>query len=110
MTSTSRRTWLWLSSASRWNSSTCRSRSRAAKQAGDVLGFPDPEHRRALLAGQPGAQLEGGEQPGRLGGPDPVGPEQLGPRPPGQPPERPVRDLQKLAGNLQDVRAASTRP
>jgi hypothetical protein len=44
----------------------------ALKQAGDVLGFPDPEHRRAFLASQTGAQFKGGEQPGGLGWPNPL--------------------------------------
>jgi hypothetical protein len=44
------------------------------KQAGDVLGFPDPNDRRALFAGQSVTQLEGRKQPGRLRGPDTVCP------------------------------------
>ncbi len=43
----------------------------STKQAQDIFGFPNPRHRWPLLPSRSGTQLEGRDQPSRLGGADP---------------------------------------
>src|SRR5690348_5412534 len=81
----------------------------ATKQAGDIVRFPDSHRRRPLFAREPGTQLEGGEQPGRLGGPDARGLQQLAPWPGSQPPKRAVTDVQQPPGNLEDAGRGAAR-
>ena len=80
------------------------------KQAGDILGFPDPDDRRPLFAGEPDTDLEGGEQPGRLGRADAMGPQQLRTGAAGQAAQRPIGHVQEAAGHVQDARALTPRP
>jgi hypothetical protein len=61
---------------------------RTSHVGDDVLGAPDPGPYRPHLAAEPPAQLEGGGEPGGLGGADPAEPAELTERLAGQPPKR----------------------
>src|SRR4051812_20534470 len=50
----------------------------STKQAHDIFGVPDARTRRPLLPRDSGTQLEGRNQPPRLGWADAPGPKQLG--------------------------------
>ena len=97
---TSRSTWLWLSRARRWNSSTCRSRSRLANRRATSSGS---RMRWSGGPSQPAAELEGRGQAGGLGRTDALGAKPFGPGPLRQPAQGALAELEQPAGHVQDA-------
>ena len=74
----------------------------------DILGFPDPDHRRPGFLAQPTGKLKGGEEPGGLGGPDAGRALELRGGTGGQPAEGAIGDLKKACREFK--RSLAARP